>query len=556
MAARRHAIPHPGYLPRTVLAAGLLGLLLPNPVQAQPPEPDTGTTLRTSAPSVLPDTGTTTNVDLLRQQLQSLDAAGADRTAFPPGWTVAPSIAINQQWTDHIQGAGNPSAWVTIIEPGVLATGDTERLRAVVSYTPDIEFFVPDGNQNRVAQNFNADGLITVIPEQLFVDLRGYGTMQSAIAGTGPAFSTVLSRENEVQTQAYSVHPYLLQHFGDWGSAELGANLSYTQQNTLAQESQVSSAVNQDTGMAREYLSLASGPQFGRISLSGLGSAMQANGSGVMSGAYRNEGDIEAGYAITRSITVLVGGGYQALHYGGYPNYNFTGPQWDGGIRWAPNADSSVTIRYARRDGVTAPEVDGAYAPSARSRIYLRYSEGIATDQELLQSAINASVLDPLGNAVDAQTGSPLLLVNTFYGVQNNVARVKRGSVTGTLLFDRDSFSVSLGVQKSQQLAAATLATIGNATTTYSYGSINWQHEFVGRVMSSAFFQYGVNNQVAFQPGQSGANNNTIVASLSLIVPIFKTLTGLVQYAYTQQSNSPSLPPSANVILVGIKKTF
>src|SRR5208337_3137150 len=128
--------------------AGVLTLWLANPAHAQPLPLDTATSIAIGSPSLLPDTGTPTDSDNLRQQLMSLDAVGPEKTAIVPGWIFTPSISIKQEWTDHIQGAGNGSSFVTVGQPGIFATGDTSRLHSVISYTPNAEFFTPSGDQN------------------------------------------------------------------------------------------------------------------------------------------------------------------------------------------------------------------------------------------------------------------------------------------------------------------------------------------------------------------------------------------------------------------------
>jgi uncharacterized protein (PEP-CTERM system associated) len=554
---RRHAVL-PRYSPVAAVAA-LLGPGLCNPAFAQPLPRDIGWTPQIGMPSVLPDTGTVTAPDALRREIDRLDTVSSKQTAPPLGWTFTPQISINQEWTDRIQGT-NQSSFVTVIQPGLTATGDISNFHSVVTYTPVAEFFTQNGDQNRVGQNFNADATAALLPERLFLDLRGFGTVQSGIPGVGPSNMIILNKSNEVQTQNYSARPYLLEHFGDWAAVEAGAIVSHSSQSLLSTTGLQPASIdttNQNSTTEREYVSVASGPDLARISIKGLASAMQASGTGVLDGAYRREGDVEFGYAITRSITALAGGGYEEIHYSGFPNYNFTGPQWDFGVRLVPNADSSITIRYGRRDGKPSPQIDGVVAPSPRTRVYLRYSEGVTTDQEQLQNAMNTSVLDPLGNPIDPQTGSPLLFVNNFYGAQTNLALIKRGSLTGTLLLDHDTVSLSLGLQKNYQLSAPTLLTAGAQNTTAIYGAINWVHEFVERFTSSTYFQYGTTNQVALTPGVRGPTANTLVFSVSLIYPFTTTLNALLQYSYNRQPPSGlALQQPSNLIIIGLKKTF
>ena len=120
-----------------------------------------------------------------------------------------------------------------------------------------------------------------------------------------------------------------------------------------------------------------------------------------MNGSSRDSASVDNGYAVTRNLTLLAKFGYESLSYSGFPPYRYNGPLWNAGVRWVPNPDSSIELRYGYQDGADSYLLDATYAPTARIRVFARYSEGLATDQENLQNAVNAAVLDPLGNPVD-----------------------------------------------------------------------------------------------------------------------------------------------------------
>ena len=167
---------------------------------------------------------------------------------------------------------------------------------------------------------------------------------------------------------------------------------------------------------------------------------------------------------------------------------------------------------------------------------------------------MNASVLDPLGNPADPQTGAPLLLAGNFFGVQNNLARVRLGSLTGTLLLDRDTVAVTISRQQRQQLAAADAANTDPLSNSGTYGSINWQHDLRQALTTVAFVQYGVNDSRYITGAQ---NSNTLVVSLGLHYAFSQTLSGVLQYSYTNQfvSSSATSPPFS-LALLSVRKSF
>ena len=492
---------------------------------------------------------------------------GAAGTPASPGWTFTPALGVQQSWTDHLQGSNgaqgsNGPSFITGFTPSVLINGQTVRTNTTINYAPQVQYY-SNGSQTLINQNLDAASQITVLPERLFLDLRGFAAVQPTYGGYGPSGTTALSGQNQSQTLGFSAHPYLRQSLGDLGFAELGAMLSYVSQNGLtgsqpANQTPLGTTMGgQNYTSKQEYFSLTSGPALGRTSANLLLSANQDTGSGVMNNAYRNQAVMNLGYAISRSLTALASFGYDDVHYAGVPPYNYSGPQWSGGARWIPNPDSSITLRYGSQQGVQSVQFDASYAPTARTRVFARYSEGISTGLQQLLNGMNASTLDPMGNPVDRGTNTPVQLGNSFYGTQNNLAQVTNASLTATLLRERDAFSLTFSHQKSHQLAAADAANVGSLNTTGWYGTLAWQRDLWPNLTSSAFVQWGTNQYTSVGNGQ---NSDTLVFSLNLSYAVSKTINAYAQYSWTRQSYPNSsgtfsaLP--TNLIVFGAGKTF
>jgi hypothetical protein len=241
---------------------------------------------------------------------------------------------------------------------------------------------------------------------------------------------------------------------------------------------------------------------------------------------------------------------------------------WRVGAHWVPNPDDSITLSYGHQDGFNSARFDGSYALTARVRLYGRYSEALSSGLESLADAITSSVLDPLGNPIDPTTGAPLLLTDNFFGVQNNdvLYHTKVGSVTATVLFDRDAVSLSIVYQSQKPVGFApgsgAILSPSQATspTEATYGSINWEHEFSPDLRMNAYFQDGRTNNTLIATNNIliSRNNqtvNTFAASLSLTYFFSPTLAGRVQYVYTNEP-VPGQTSSTNLVLVGVHKTF
>ena len=484
----------------------------------QPPE--TGITANPNnlgQQSLLPETGTSTSD--LRQQLESmnrlLETGGAPAA---PGWTVVPSLDLSEEWTDN---GGNGSrngqdSFITVIQPGVLVNADTNRVKGTLSYTPELYLYNNSSGQSWFSNNFNANATITLVPEHFFVNLQGFGATQATSGGTAPSTVTTLSRQNTTQSYSYSATPYFRNRFGDIGTGEVGVSVANTSQQNLGDQTFVTplaANTNQNMHSTQEYLTFTSGPALGRSTLIGSASAMQMGGSGVSDGAYRNVVTVNYGYAVTRGLTPFVIGGYEDIRYHTLPIFLVNDAIWRVGAHWVPNPDSSVTLSYGHQDGFNSARFDGSYALTARVRLYGRYSETLLSGLEALADAVSSSVLDPLGNPIDPTTGAPLFLTDNFLGVQNNnvLFHTKVGSVTATVLFDRDAISLSIVYQSQKPVGFApgsgAILSPSQATspTQATYGSINWEHEFSPDLRMNAFFQ-------------DGRTNNTLVATNNFLI--------------------------------------
>ncbi|MDR3663297.1 MAG: TIGR03016 family PEP-CTERM system-associated outer membrane protein [Mycobacterium sp.] len=512
---------------------------------------------------LLPDTGTTVQVGALRQQLEGLLRTGANAPATP-GWTMTPALGAEERWTDHLltaDGTGK-SSFITAFLPSVLISGETERITTTINYAPTLEYY-SNGRQGLISQDLNAASKITVLPEHLFLDLRGFAAVQPTYGGYGPASTAAVSSHDETQTLGFTAHPYLRQSFGDLGLAELGAMLSRVSQHGLSNNSlpsgqlqPIATVPGQALTSEQEYFSLTSGPAFGRT-IAGLQlSANQDAGSGVFNNAHQDSAVVNLGYLVTRSVTALASFGYDDVHYAGTPPFNFSGLRWSVGTHWIPNPDSSVTVNYGRQEGVESAQVDACYALTARTRVYVRYSEGITSGLQQVLNGINGSTLDTAGNPV-ASNGTPVQINNGFYGVQNNLVRLTDTSVTMTTVRDRDAISVTFSYQQSHQVSAASAANAGNQNSTGWYGTLTWQRSLWPDLNASAYVQWGTSQ---YTPANGGQNSDTLVFSLSLNYVVSRTVSAYARYSWTRQTYTglggafPELP--TNLIVIGARKTF
>jgi uncharacterized protein (PEP-CTERM system associated) len=488
--------------------------------------------------------------------LQEPGAAGA------PGFVFTPGLLLQQEWISNATNtAGGNSSFITRITPSIAVSANTSRIVGNFIYAPTAILYEGVSGQNQVAQNLSGNAHITLLPDEVFLDLKAFGTEQSIFGGVGPAGTTQLSRNNAAQTYSASANPYLMHRFDTFGTAEIGGLVGITSQSALSNTPQtvvagqpVPFTGDQHSLETQEYAAFASGDDFGRWVSNAYARFTQYTGTGVLDGAFQNTVAYEGGYAVTRQLTLLATVGWEDLHYNSIPPVNVNDGLWNVGFRYTPNPDSSILFRYGRQDGLTGPFVQATYAPGARSRLFANYSETLSTDQQQLAQGLASATFDPLGNPTDTTTGAPLLLANNFFGIQTSVYKLEQASFGGTLMLDRDTFLLSVNQQRRKPIGSAP----GGPPPFEddgTYGAVHWQHDLNEALTLGAYLQYG---QLTTTTTTLRQTSDVLVGTATFTWLITTTLSAQALYSHTADlyvsSGAPGL--SSNLVMVSMRKTF
>lgn len=538
---------------------------------------------------VQPAYGTDTRVGELRPQLEAYFNTGVP-TAISPPWILQKGIEVDLGGTDNaLQQSRSQKADVfTVISPQIYITGDTARLKVNLSYTPQIREYASTSSQNQIAEFFNGQALATIVPDALFLNLRGNITQQSLTSGGFNQYQTqTFNRQNDVETISFSVNPYAEHRFGSWGTGRLSYSFDRSLQNT--QDNQAfnnQSANNQflnQSGLGtpgygavgnlstqREQGTFTTGENLGRITDTATAQAIQYSGSGSYVGAHRNEIQNQTGFALTRSLTLLAGYGYQDVRYGGSPGVRINQPTYDIGARYSPNPDTSITVEYGKRDGSNQVALDGHAALTARIRVFAQYNTGITTDLEQAQGLLGSTSVGTGGLLTNTATGAPVSGYLGYNGLQNGVYRLKRFS--GSVLFLQDRNSYSFSVNNDQRTTLTSTPTVLNAgfvvpagtTTNSTYASASWQHDLTPDMNTNLTLQYGVTNGTGQYLTGSSQDQTTLSISASLSRQFTATLRGSIRYTFTDQTGAQAFnlngfnsgAYTANILYFSLNKTF
>jgi uncharacterized protein (PEP-CTERM system associated) len=503
----------------------------------------------------------------LRALVTGLDSG----PAVPHALTFTPSIGVQEMFTDNVFQVANPKRAdaVTFITPTLALSGETSRLSTNLYYAPSAQIYANTSQQNQVAQNFGGQALVTVVPDTLFIDLRGSGSQQSANNSTPQASGNqftgntpFLSNNNRIQDTTFSVSPYVTHRFGGDLTATAGYVASYVSQqegsNVNNQQSFINNPFNENFGndttwTNEEYATFTTGENFGRFNDSLRLDASQTTGSGVLDNARRTTAINYVSYAIDRQFALLASGGYEDIKYSGLPPIHINDEVWSGGVRWTPNPNSTVTVSYGHKDGFNSASLSLAYSLTARTRVFASYHEGLTSSAQELQDDLANSTVDQYGNTLDAISGAPLMIGDSLLGQQQNLYRLKEFTATLITALPRDT--ISLSVQQETRTIVSSASEFGQSAFSDRGISafLNWTHELTPIMSVSGNLGYATTTTETMP----STTERSVTAGVQTAYAFSPSLTGNAQYYVTSNSVNVSQDNYVeNVFLVGLRKSF
>nr|WP_314071050.1 TIGR03016 family PEP-CTERM system-associated outer membrane protein [uncultured Roseococcus sp.] len=475
-------------------------------------------------------------------------------------WTISPSLGVQVMGTDNVfQTAQNRrSDMITTIMPSLILGADTSRLQGVLNYSPNIQIYANTRGQNRMDQRFNGQGLATLVPGLLFLDVRGASAVQTLTGGIAPESTLVTDRRNTLQTTSFQISPYIMHRFGDLATVRAGYAFQYVDQKTDSQSGQFTltpgglpTFQNQNFTAHEVYAVARSGPDLGRLALEARVDSTSYIGTGVLDGAYRRNAAIQARYAIVRGFSALVEGGYEQQRYGGVPGVHISGPIYSVGFRLDFSDESRIIAKYGRHDGFDSASLDASLALGGRTRLSASYNERLSTSAGLAGDLLATTSLDALGNPIDLATGLPVVqpFANSFLGAQTSLMRVRSAAAALVQNWPRDTIALTFNYEKRDPISAVP----GTASfqQTGTSGAVSWSHALTERTTAFAYLQYG-----EFTNGILG-KGDLVTASLTFTHQLQPRLTGTLQFATSSRSDERSTGRATqNLVLVGLRQSF
>jgi Putative beta-barrel porin 2 len=529
-------------------------------------------------------------------------------------WTIIPRITLQEMFTDNTLEATSPRRFdaITVISPGIAAIADTARLQLHLDYQPNLLLHAIDGPLNVMTQHLNLTGLVTIVPDLAFVDVRAVSGVQSAfgaLAGSGDigvgnaglnSASTIATQSgtnpfNEIQTSSVGMSPYLLSQFKDYGTGKLGVSIDashYSSITGFAANPFTSGGANAQSLLATEQIAqFTTGEFLGRFQSAFLADFLQSRtqaDTGATIPVLTAQGTIvpEAAssftsqrqtimdtvtYSVNRTLALIGALGEQHIQYSNQAGPEVDGLTWKAGFTVTPNEDSALTITYGRYNGYNGVQANGHVALGTRTLFSFDYSNTIGTQLESLQNQLNNSAINSTGQLVNAQTGGPNFVATNAVGVQSGVFRYNTLNTSLKTTWLRDaveayatwSIQTNLtpgNVQTSEFVDPTTGSVIVVAQPVAGTGqsvdvktiNLTWTHELTSDLTLNTGAAYSFIRRSA-----DLGNDSSVAASVALQYLLSATTTLSARYSFFDRvSKIPGYSLYENTLLVGFTKTF
>ena len=462
-------------------------------------------------------------------------------TGNPSAWTIIPRLTMQEIFTDNALEATSPRRFdaITVIAPGISVLANTARLQLNLDYQPNLLLHAINGPLNVLTQQLTMTGLITVVPDLAFVDVRAVSGVQSrygALAGNGTigngnaalapaagvaggygtAGQAATNPRNAVQTVSVGMSPYLLRQFKDYGVGKLGVSIDASHYSTIngyvpSPFPSGGGANGQSLLTTEQIAQFTTGEFLGKLQNSLTADFSQSRSqadSGASVPVLTRQGTVttlpatsftserqtvtdQVSYALNRTFTLLASIGEQRIHYSGQAGPQINGLTWNVGLTITPSPISSLTVTYGHLNGANDFNASGYIAIGGRTQLSVSYSDTVGTQLENLQNQLNNSVININGQLVNAQTAGPNFVATNALGVQ-----------TGVFRFDTFNASIATAWLRDTLQATATWSIQTNLTP--------------GSVQSAAFVDPATGNLFIISQPVAGTGQTTDVKTASI----------------------------------------
>lgn len=315
---------------------------------------------------------------------------------------IEPSVEVRQTFTDNIDldtDSNKQSAIITEIVPGFSARSTSARTTGALDVFPVLRYeSAGDAKGYDLAGGLAGFGTLEAYERVLFFDAQA--SISQQVLNNRESAST--GNEKDVMTVRFS--PYLRHRFG--GEAEGEARYLFSHIKFRDSGDQLGNVAASDTTTNSVRLSLENPNNSTRLKWSVFGMALEEDRSDD-DDVSRRETGAEIEYAFARSISVILGAGYQKFDDGSDSD-EVDDPTWLVGVRLTPGPRTDLRATIGERDGGSNFAMDFSYKFSERTKLTANYSKILETSQERLNRTLSdIGVGEESDGLIDQDTDQP-----------------------------------------------------------------------------------------------------------------------------------------------------
>jgi uncharacterized protein (PEP-CTERM system associated) len=486
-------------------------------------------------------------------------------------WRITPSLGVTESVTDNARSTSNnrKTDLISTVSPGVSVIGTGRQLTLDFDYTFNYDKYVDNTDLDGWRNAFTGGGRAEVIKESVFLDLRG-SISQEAIDRRGAVTATERSGAgNQSDVYTYSVSPYWQNRFGSFAESEL--RYRFAQSIFSTPSSDVNDNTTQNPNSASDATTnqfsanLVSGADFGNLlwKLSGDASNTDRDRGTLET---RN-GDVALQYAITRTVSLLAGGGYDDIQD---PTLirDLSGPYWNTGLQLTPSSRTKLRFLGGRRYNDTNYAGELSYQITPRMTLAANYSDTILTQQTQFLTNLDNIERDQFGNFVDKRTGVNFSARNPgALPLTDDVFREKTANASMRFFSDRNTYTVFIFHTKRESQSAAVVGTDGTIFAPTNEEVTGTSFNFSRRLTEVVDAGFNFSYSHGKSEGGDSSTDNTYRATASLGYLLNPTLRGAVSYSYLNRQTNGGTPASLNttdggddlvenIVFVSLRKFF
>jgi uncharacterized protein (PEP-CTERM system associated) len=471
----------------------------------------------------------------------------------PSPWLITPQVQLSETVTDNalFSHTDRQADLETFLNPSISITGDTDRAKVDLNYSPVLLRNVVETGNNRLDQNFFGTGTFTAVPDAVFLNVRGSASEGSRSGSFGPIDPVNIRITDRTEVLAYDAGPEwrFPLPVGDGATGDLrysiGQTHFYNNTSAFLSDANGQPLVNGDIsdGTLQDLrLYLDSGDRGNLIAAQFTAEGTRdriSNGGGT-----DDNGTImiESQLRLSPVFQLLGSVGYEDLRYSAFTFANVNDPTWYGGARWQNAKDSFIQLTYGHRQGFDSVAGQLHIPLTPLTSAFAEYGETVTTPQQQILNNLDQGQLTASNIVINPQTGLPQALLANELSLQNSLFRdrdFRAGVVTTN---EPDLYAVDMRYEDYIPIA----------------GTVN-QDSYVG---AEALWQHAMNKTTNFSLTggyyiRQQLSENTVVAQASIGRYMTPTLLGSVGYQFIYGGSSVSARQFyENALTVYLRKTF